>query len=316
MVSLSTNAATSVKQQKVTPTQQVSDTVNKKRNHASSNIVWLDSTITSSALDEDNDNYTQDISFTFDFDTSYASLPVYIELLLIDENDNVTRLTTSDVFTLTSDSVGDKQRFDVTVDEHLTSGFYRFGIDIYDAHNDQRISTVDYHTNTTLQAIKLEGHAFDHHDTFSLFSHHETLSIDNDHDGYFQRIVIVLDIDSIYASHQLNVRFMLDGRELFQSRSFTINGTSTNDKQSFDLLIPSAFATGSYQLSVTINELEQSNASHHSITHDLDIVPVESSYNDETLHSDVIVHEGGSFSLFTLIVLGIIYVKRRNPHKL
>ena len=314
IVSLSTNAATQVKQS-VPSSKNTSELTHKIRSHNPSNIVWLDSTITHSALDEDNDSYSQDISFIFDFDTSYTSLPVYIEILLLDEYDNVTRLTTSDVFTLHTDSLSDKQRFDVTVDERLASGYYRFTVNVYDAKNKQLLNHIDYHSHEALQNIRLEGHKYDHHDTFSLFSHHETLLTDNDHDGYFQRIVINLDIDSIYDNHQLYAKFTLDGRELYQSRVFAINGSSTSDNQSFDLLIPATFEAGSYQLSVTINELDRPNANYHSVAHQLAIVPLESSFDDEAIPPDIIVHEGGSFGWVILCILGIAGLRNQALYK-
>lgn len=310
LVGFTAQAVTTVKQKQVSPIKS-SANATKTQKSSSHGVVWLDSISINSTIDEDNDGYTQDIRFTFDLDTNYTSLPVYLELLLMDESGHSTLLTTSDYFTLNSDSLADKQRFDINFDNDLDSGYYHFNINVYSEGNHQLLGTFDYRNDPALKDIRLEGHRYDHHDTFTLFSHDETLSIDNDHDGYYQRINIALDVDSIYRDQQLDATFSLDGRELFHSRPFDIDGTSTQDTQTFDLVIPSKFSSGTYQLAVKLAETNPNNDINHTSTYDLSLVSIESAFNDERQHNDVIIHEGGAFHVFTLLAIGLIFLRRR-----
>lgn len=308
-------AATSVKQQAVTPSNstelQSAQKIKKTSRH---NVVWLDSLTTTYLIDEDNDGYTQDINFTFDFDTSYQQLPVYVDLILVDEQHHTTKLTTSSNFVLNADSLADKQRFDITVDEHLLSGHYQLLINIYDANNHQLIDVVDYRHNRGLDNLRLEGHKYDHHDTFSLFNHYYNTSIDQDNDGYDQRVELTLDLDSIYDIQQLQANIRLDGRLLYASEPFTIYGSSTSDAQTFDLLVPSQFHTGTYELTAEITEII-SHHSEHTTTFDLGYVSVESDYNDQPIHTDVIVHDSGSMHWIFMFGVGVIAMFRRYLQK-
>jgi len=307
LVGFTAQAANSVKQKQVPPAAQNTIKTKKAGSHG---VVWIDSMVQSANVDEDNDGFTQDSSLTFDLDTTYSSLAIYVQLLLIDENNHSTLLTTSNDFILNSDSLNDKQRFDIDFDTQLVSGYYNLAVNVFDAQNDQLLANIDYYVNDSLSNLKLEGHQYDHHDTFSLYSHHESLSIDNDHDGYFQHLTVTLDVDSTFYNQQIDARFMLDGRQLFQSRAFTINGSSTDDLQTFDLVIPSQFATGTYQLSVLLTQTNPNSSIIHEMSHELSLVAVESSYNDQDIHTDVIVHEGGSFHIFTLVGLALIFIRR------
>jgi len=307
LVGFTAQAANNVKQKQVPPAEKSVIKIKKSTAHG---VVWLDSITRTTQLDEDDDGFTQDINFTFDFDTSYQSFPVYIQLLLIDENNHSTLLTTSDSFTLNNDSLADKQRFDIDFDTNLLSGYYNVVVNVFDDATNQLVANVDYHSDPLLKDIKLEGHKYDHHDTFSLYSHHESLSIDNDHDGYYQHLTVTLDVDSLSYNQQIDARFMLDGRQLFHSRAFTINGSSTDDLQTFDLSIPAQFATGTYQLSVLLTEINPNSNISHEVTHELSLVGVESAYNDQDLYTDVVVHEGGSFHIFTLLGLGLLFFRR------
>ncbi|MGB0834934.1 MAG: choice-of-anchor H family protein [Psychrobium sp.] len=316
-------AASTVKQQTVKPDpalsaqQNLSSSKNSsskksspKKHTSKFNVVWLDSITSSSKIDEDSDDYSQDLTITFDFDTSYQQIPVYIDMFLVDERDNQTKLTTSKDFVLTGESIADKQRFDIVVDEATATGYYHILINIYDAKTHQLIDIVDYHNNSSLADIRLEGHRFDHHDTFSLYNHNYSTSIDRDFDGYYQRIELTLDLDSIYSSQELQADILLDGKQLFASRPFTVYGSSTSDLQTFDLLVPSRFYSGTYELSARVTEV-LSNHSEHSTTFDLGVVSVESEYNDQPVHTDVIVHESGSLHWFGLLGLGLLVVLRR-----
>lgn len=308
-------AATSVKQHSVTSNKATAQqSVQKVKKTSRHNVVWLDSLTSTSVLDEDNDGYTQDINFTFDFDTSYQRLPVYVDLILVDEQHHTTKLTTSSDFVLNSDSLADKQRFDITVDELLLTGYYQLLINIYDANNHQLIDIIDYRNNQGLDALRLEGHKYDHHDTFSLFNHYYNTSIDQDNDGYDQRIELTLDLDSIYDNQQLQANIRLDGRLLYSSSPFTIYGNSTSDTQKFDLLIPSQFLTGTYELTAEITEVT-SHYSEHTTSFDLGYVSVESDYNDQPIHTDVIIHDSGSMHWIFLLGAGVIAILRRYLQK-
>lgn len=309
LVGFTAQATTDVKQKQVSPTAN-NVTKIKQQKSSSHGVVWLDSTAISSLIDEDDDGYTQDISYTFDLDTSYVSLSVYLELLLIDENDHSTLLTTSDSFTLNSDSLADKQRFDINVDADLISGYYDFVINVYDEKNSQLLGSFDYHNDILLSDVRLEGHRYDHLDTFTLYNHHIRQSIDNDHDGYYQHLKVTLDVDSTYRDQKFNVTFFLDGRELFDSRPFNIDGTSTSDTQTFDLAIPSKFSSGTYQLTVRVSERNSNNSINHSSNYTLDVVSIESAYNDESLQTDIIIHEGGSLHIYILLGLGLVLLRR------
>ncbi|WP_435276492.1 choice-of-anchor H family protein [Psychrobium sp. nBUS_13] len=308
-------AATSVKQQAVTSdkatAQQSAQKIKKTSRH---NVVWLDSLTTTSLLDEDNDGYSQDINFTFDFDTSYQQLTVYVDLMLVDEQRHTTKLTTSSDFALNSDSLADKQRFDITVDEHLLTGYYQLLINIYDANNHQLIDVVDYRNNQGLDDLRLEGHKYDHHDTFSLFNHFYNTSIDQDNDGYDQRVELTLDLDSLYGNQQLQANIRLDGRLLYASAPFTIYGSSTSDVQTFDLLVPSQFHGGTYALTAEITQVS-SHHSEHTTTFDLGYVSVESDYNDQPIHTDVIIHDSGCMHWLFLFGAGAIAMLRRYLQK-
>lgn len=308
-------AATSVKQQAVSSdkatAQQSAQKIKKTSRH---NVVWLDSLTTTSLLDEDNDGYSQDINFTFDFDTSYQQLPVYVDLMLVDEQRHTTKLTTSSDFVLNSDSLADKQRFDITVDEHLLTGYYQLLINIYDANNHQLIDVVDYRNNQGLDELRLEGHKYDHHDTFSLFNHSYNTSIDRDNDGYDQRVELTLDLDSIYDVQQLQANIRLDGRLLYASAPFTIYGSSTSDVQTFDLLVPSQFHTGTYELTAEITQVI-SHYSEHTTSFDLGYVSIESDYNDQPVHTDVIIHDSGSMHWIFLLGAGVVLMLRRYLQK-
>lgn len=304
-------AASSVKQQAVTPDNTTSQqSVAKTQKISRHNVVWLDSLTTTSNLDEDNDGYTQDINFIFDFDTNYQQLPIYIDLILIDEQHHSTKLTTSSNFVLNSDSIADKQRFDITVDPQLLSGYYQLLINIYDADNHQLIDIVDYHNNQGLGNLRLEGHQYDHHDTFSLFNHYYTTSIDHDNDGYDQRVELTLDLDSIYNNQQLQADIRLDGQLLYASAHFTVSGSSTSDVQTFDLLIPSQFSTGTYELTVEVSDIINHH-SEHSSTFDLGYVSIESEYNDRPVHNNVVIHESGSMHWIFLLCVGFVILRRR-----
>lgn len=309
ILSVDIYAKTNVKQQAVSPNKDVQTFVKTKHNKSSQhNVVWLDSVTKSGFTDEDNDGYSQTVNLTLDLDTNNHQRAVFIELFLVDDNDHATRLITSRPFELLSDSTGDKQRFDIEVDSSLSSGFYHFLIKVYDENNKVLINTIDFHHEAALSNVRLEGHNYDHHETFSLHSHSKHLSIDNDNDGYYQRLEIKLDIDSIYQNQQMNVQFMLDNVNLFHSRPFSINGTSTGDTQTFDLLIPNNFISGSYNLSVRITELNNSN-NHHAI-YDLGLVAIESAHNDKPLHTTTYVRESGSLGIMLFLILAITLVKR------
>lgn len=311
-------AASTVKQQTVKPDPSLSaqQNLSSSKKHSSKqhtskfNVVWLDSITSSSKIDEDNDDYSQDLTVTFDFDTSYQQIPVYIDMFLVDERNHQTKLTTSKDFVLTGDSIADKQRFDIVVDEATATGFYQLLIKIYDAKTHQLIDVADHHNNSDLADIRLEGHRFDHHDTFSLYNHNYSTSIDRDFDGYYQRIELSLDLDSIYSNQELQADILLDGKLLFASRPFTVFGSSTSDVQTFDLLVPSSFYSGTYELSARVTEVLSSH-SEHSTVFDLGVVSVESEYNDQPVHTDVIVHESGSLHWFGLLGLGLLVMFRR-----
>ena len=304
-------AASSVKHQAVTSDNATSkQSVAKTQKTSRHNVVWLDSLTTTSNLDEDNDGYTQDINFIFDFDTNYQQLPIYVDLILVDEQNHSTTLTSSSSFVLNSDSITDKQRFDITVDTHLLTGYYQLLINIYDADNHQLIDIVDYHNNQGLGDLRLEGHHYDHHDSFSLVNHYHATSIDNDNDGYDQRVELTLDLDSIYNKLQLQANIRLDGQLLYASAPFTIYGSSTSDVQTFDLLIPAQFSTGTYELTVEVSDII-SRHSEHSSTFDLGYVSVESEYNDRPVYNDVVIHESGSIHWIFLLSVGFVILRRR-----
>ncbi|MDP2559922.1 choice-of-anchor H family protein [Psychrobium sp. 1_MG-2023] len=304
LISLSTLAATELKQS--SPMAKANASL--KRSHNDHQDFWLYALKSTTAIDEDSDRYMQQLSLTMDFDSHFISVGVYAKIWATDSYNDEVLLATSDVFTLREDSNLDTQQLVMTVDNHLASDDYQVTIVLHDAITHRSLITASYDDYFQLADLPLEGHHYDHYQSFYIYDQSINLTNDDDSDSFYTDFEVALDVDTTQPQLWLTAQVMVDGVEHFQTRPFLIKGESTADTQYISMSLEDHSHERYRTVEVRVSEANSSSHKHRVSAIFTD-VNLESTQSDQYHSHTSTSHHGGATILFPLIVFFSILLK-------
>jgi hypothetical protein len=213
---------------------------------------WNDST------DKDDDGYYRHIKLGFDVDASAGSNSVYAKLSLCKEPvmaGPCWYYTTAD-FTVTGAGLSDSLSIDIGMpNRELSHGTYQVILRIYDASNDEALTSYDY-ISDDMRFEKIAEDAVE----FTITSAWWSDTTDIDHDGYYRTRRFNFDVDASAGSHLVYAKVscckypVLSGPCWFYTSSdFPVTGTSLSDSFSIDIGLPgNELIHGTYQVCLQI----------------------------------------------------------------
>ncbi len=314
-LSLCTQASNIVKHQQLPNLDKPNSIENTQKKQRMHHNVWLDSINVEQFLDEDNDDYYQKINLSFDLDTRFSAIDVYVKIWQTDSDGYRELITSTRSFTLLGNSGHDTQQIDILFDEHLASDYYQLTMAIYDSLDDQLLNTYQQYNTHQLADITLEGHKFDHYTHFNVTDASVELQRDNDFDGYYQKLAVDLTLDTIYDDLWLTAEFYIDGRLISTSEAFQVHHDSSAQEQHFTLYMPQHLSAAYYNLDVKIIDSKYdysyqniNKQSWASFGH----LPLESKNNDydqdgQESHDN---YHAGNLSIFMLAILSLLLFSR------
>ncbi|MBD3586221.1 hypothetical protein HHX48_10755 [Salinimonas sp. HHU 13199] len=172
-VSQSQNLPPDTKKHKPGPARSTSAFASQKVDQHNSVVnqdFWIYDSWLTLNTDEDYDGYYSSFSLSFDADTFFQAHELYAVIYLGDAVEYKSVYVTS-VFTIFGENSDDY----LTLDIELVSGFmpydYDIRIELYDAHNDERVAIHDAFDDADLALVSLESRSNDqpyhdaHHDS-------------------------------------------------------------------------------------------------------------------------------------------------------
>ncbi|NRA60387.1 MAG: hypothetical protein HRU25_05645 [Psychrobium sp.] len=314
-LSLCTQASNIIKHQQLPNLDKQNSLQNTQKKHRVHHDVWLDSISVEQFLDEDNDDYYQQINVSFDLDTRFTAIDVYVKIWQTDSYGYRDLITTTRTFTLQGNSGQDTQQIDILFNEHLASDYYQLTMSIYDSLDDQLLNTYQQYNTHQLADIALEGHQFDHYAHFNVIDASVELQRDNDFDGYYQKLAVDLTIDTNYKDLWLTAEFYINGSLISTSEVFQIHHDSSDQEQHFTLYMPQHLSSSYYDLHVNIIDSTY-NYSYQDINAQswasFGHLPLESTSNDyyqdeQESHDN---YHAGNLSIFMIAILSLLLFSR------
>lgn len=151
--------------------------------------------------DDDGDGFYHRFELNFDADTSYYSADVYARLYLSYQGGPYYHYYTTDTFTIDGSASDDDYEVSTTLTSGYPSGYYDLAIDLYEAGSHHLVASIDGYADYDLSALPLEdlGHEETSTPGVSLFTG-VLLIADDDHDGYYHRFAVDIDVDMPHDS--------------------------------------------------------------------------------------------------------------------
>ena len=289
----------------------------KQKSHSELDV-WLHQLTSETYQDIDQDGYFQNLSLSFDLDTRFISQDVLIEVWLQGSAGDDRLLYISDTIELYLDSTSDSQRIDIQLLENYQSDYYDIQLVVIDSSSGREIFRVDGFDNDQLQNLPLEGQSSDQFHEVSIYSANLKLIGDGNHNGFYDRFSVAIDVDYPHGSTELVAQFFLDDKLFYTSGSFWVTGNNTNDEQFFDIEINNNLTAGYYNLDVHLVDARDLSARHQVLALDwveFNSLPLETVY-DDSYDDDIDVHvdqHGGSvgFGFIALLLVAGLRLRLR-----
>lgn len=82
------------------------------------------------------------------------------------------------------------------------------------------------------------------------------LLTDSDGDGYYAKLNINFDLDTIFSEHEIYVVGQLDNQQLFKTDAFTLHGNSGDDSYQTTVLLTEGYSSNYYDLTLIVYDAE------------------------------------------------------------
>ena len=291
----------------------VESAVIKQKNHSGADV-WLHQLNTSLYQDLDQDGYFQSIRLAFDLDTRFSAQDVFVEVWLQGSFDTQL-LFSSGIIHLSGEATNDSQRIDIQLLDDYPADYYQLELIVFDRDSGTEIFSVDQYDLAHLQNLALEGQPSDQHHDVSVHSANLELIGDDNHNGFYDRFSVTIDVDYPQGSTKLVAQFYLDNKLFYTSGSFWVNGTSSSDQQFFDIKLNSGLSQGYYNLDVHLVDADDLSQRHQVLALDwveFNSLPLETVDDDDYSDKEISVeHHGGSSGIALLSLLLLAGLTRR-----
>jgi len=293
----------------ITPNTSGAPTQKKKQTVHSDVGIWLYSLNSSVYQDIDRDGFYQNLSLEVDLDTNAAYRDVTIQLWL-HHGGRAQHVYTSQSIHLSSDSEADAQKIDIQFLDDIDANYYQLEMVIVDDATHQEVFRVGQYDSAALQDVALESQRYDQDGDVSIYSADIDLYNDANHNGYYHQMTVEFDADISHGSARLIAEFYIDDQLIHTSYPFTVVGTRTSDKQTFDIEMLSGLASGYYDLDIHLIDADSRYRRHHVSALDWVVfndLPLESAYwnNYQPDHIDVEIEQSGGAIGIMLLLIGI-----------
>lgn len=301
--------------QKMSVTQQAQ--VKPQRSSSHDADVWLHRLDLSLYQDLDQDGFNQNLRLNLDLDTSLAQRDVQLQVWLKAPEGRTELVFESRAMLLIGDAYSDAQQIDIQFVDEYVEDYYSIELVVIDPHSKQKIFYVNEYEDEQLRSLAIEGQSSDQSQTISVYSADIDLYNDDNQNGFYHQLSVEFDVDVPYGHAHLIAEFYLDGQLIHTSERFSIYGSATSDKQSFDIEVVAGLQPNYYDLDIHILDADERYQRHHIAAIDWVVfshLPLESYYWDHYSDDDIEVHidqHGGGigFIVLMLALLGCWRVK-------
>lgn len=173
--------------------------------------------------DDDGDGYFSEFTLSFDADFNGASADVYAEIYIATPGGAWQYLTETEVFTIFSDEA-DEFILSLQLNFDYPTGDYDFLIDLYQAGAEGIVATLDDTDDVDLSRQPLEDKEHELVNPATIINYVATeLSYDEDFDGYYTRMSLEFDVETIDSGRLVFAGVMVTDSETLESAVFATN---------------------------------------------------------------------------------------------
>jgi len=300
------------------PSSSAQQTKQKPKAHAVENVgVWLYSLDVALYQDLDDDGFHQNMRLNVDLDTNVDVRDVVMQVWLITPEGSSELVYETTPVTLVNESYDDALQIDIQFIDDYIEDYYDIELVIIDVATDLEVFHVDGFDDDDLQALAIEGQAYDQSQDISIYSADIDLYNDDNHNGYYHQLSVSFDVDVPYGRADLIAQFYIDDQLIYTSRRFSIFANSTSDEQTFDVEMISGLEAGYYDLDIHILDADELVQRHHIAAVDWVVfkdLPLESAYwdhvDDEVITVDV-EQSGGNLGVAVIALLLLMGYRRK-----
>ncbi|TQV82767.1 choice-of-anchor H family protein [Aliikangiella coralliicola] len=278
--------------------------------------------------DKDGDGYFSEFTVNFDANFSGGYADVFADIYLSLEGGSWVHIVTTDAFTIYGSDDDDYYRVTTLLNRDFPTGEYDILIDLYEVGFSGIVATAGPNEDGDLFSLPLEDSEHELNSDATLITYVASeLSTDFDADGFYTRLTLEYDIDTLDSGRMVYAEIDLTNSTSLHRRTVsTVDFQLGNQTEFIDLVFEGGYVAGWYDIEIRLIDVYtgQVLANAAQDFSSLTQLPIESDDYDDHYDnpnssqgpvsggSSVVVHEsgGGSFG-FVLLGLGLLAVRRR-----